>query len=192
MPHVDPTAYVDESFQEHGSDGFYVLAAAIVDLAGEDPARQQMQALRGRRRTKLHWTDMDHRDRTRAAVTVRDLDSVHLVTIGTPVPPRNQERARRISLQRLAYELNSLGITRILLEARQSTLDRHDVAVIQQVRYSLPKGTQLRADHQPGADEPLFWLADIVAGAYSADRRGDHRYRPHLEHKVQLIEVDCT
>lgn len=192
MPFADPTAYVDESFQEHGSDGFYVLAAAVVNETGRDPAREQMQALRGRRRTKLHWTDMDHRDRTQAAVTVGELDGIYLVTVGTPVPPRGQERARRISLQRLAYELRTLGVTQILLEARQNALNRQDVAVIQQVRYSLPRGTQLRADHQPGTGEPLFWLADIVAGAYSADRRGDRRYRPHLEHKVQLIEVDCT
>jgi hypothetical protein len=49
---------VDESFREHDSSGFYVLAAAVFE-ADADEARLAMLALRGRRRVgKLHWNEM--------------------------------------------------------------------------------------------------------------------------------------
>ncbi len=184
-------AYVDESFHEHPTAGFYVLAAAVFDGESDD-ARQAMRGLRGGRRTdKLHWNEMDDRQQKTAAQKVAELPGVHLVTIGTPVPPRKQERARRASLRQLVYELHGLGVTQLMMEARQDTLDRADVQLVTATRFDLPKGTQMRVDHQRGAAEPLFWVADIVAGAIRADREGTAVYRKILEPLVQVFEVPC-
>lgn len=188
---VELVAYVDESFHEHPTAGFYVLAAAVFDVDSED-ARQVMRGLRGGRRTdKLHWNEMDARQQTTAAHTVAKLRGVHLVTIGTPVPRKKQERARRTSLRRLVYELHALGVTQIMMEARQDQLDRNDVQLVADTRFDLPKGTQLRVDHQRGAAEPLFWVADIVAGAIRAEREGAPVYREILGPLVQVFEVTC-
>lgn len=184
-------AYVDESFHEHPTDGFYVLAAAVFDEEA-DQAREAMLTLRGRRRiAKLHWNEMDHRQQRTAAQTVSDLAGIHLITIGTPVPQKKQERARRTALRRLAYELHSIGVTQIMIEARQAKLDRADVELVITTRTDLPKGTHLRVDHQRGAAEPLFWVADIVAGAVRADREGVPVYREILGPVVQVVEVPC-
>jgi hypothetical protein len=93
-----PVAYLDESFHEGGPLGFYVLAAAV--LAAElDQARDAMRALRGGRRTnKLHWNEMDERDRHAAVTVAASLTGTYLVAVGVPVPPRGQELARRIVL----------------------------------------------------------------------------------------------
>lgn len=188
---VGSVAYVDESFHEHPTDGFYVLAAAVFSAEAEE-ARQTMLGLRGRRRVdKLHWNEMDSRQQTGAAQAVAGLPGMYLVTVGTPVPQRRQERARRASLRRLIYELHSRGVTQVLMEARQAKLDRADVELVASTRYDLPKGTVLRVDHQRGATEPLFWVADIVAGAVRADREGEAVYRRILEPLVQVFEVPC-
>lgn len=74
-----PVAYLDESFHEGGPLGFYVLAAAV--LATElDQARDAMRALRGGRRTnKLHWNEMDERDRHDAVTVASSLTGTYLV-----------------------------------------------------------------------------------------------------------------
>lgn len=192
MSDAVPIAFVDESFHEHEAAGFYVLAAAVIDSGALDQARQIMQALRGGRRSKLHWNQMDMLDRERAAHSVRSLNGIHLVTIGSPVPLRGQERARGISLRRLVFELHDLGVTDVFLEARQDTLDRRDVTVVQGARYDLPKGTRFRIEHRRGGEEPLLWIPDIVAGVIRIGRAGESSYQQILRDQLHLIEVDCS
>ena len=171
-----PVAYLDESFHEGGQFGFYVLAA-VVPAAELDQARDAMRTLHGGRRTnKLHWNEMDDRDRHTAATAAASLTGTNLVVIGAPVPPRGQERARRIVLRRLVGELHALGVLEITAEPRGSVLDRRDVELLRSVRLDLPKGTRVHLDHQRGETEPLLWLADIVAGAVPASRQGRTRY----------------
>ena len=64
--------------------------------------------------------------------------------------------------------------------------------MVQGVRYGLPRGTRLRVDHRRGGDEPLLWIADIVAGAIRASREGEHRYHQILKDQIHVIEVDCS
>src|SRR4051794_20228497 len=117
------TAYVDESYREHDTAGFYVLAAAIFE-SGQGEAREAMLDLRdGKRIDKVHWHEMGPKVQLRAAEAVRRLAGIHLVTLGSPVHHRRQERARRASLRRLVFELHALGVTRVLIEARQTVLD---------------------------------------------------------------------
>ena len=59
-------------------------------------------------------------------------------------------------------------------------------------RFDLPKGTLLRVDHQRGAEEPLFWVADIVAGAIRASHQGYPACRAVLADHIDVIEVDCS
>ena len=186
------TAYVDESFREHDTAGFYVLAAAIFDESEIVEARRAMLELRGSRRVdKLHWSEMDRDDRFHATETVRLLGSTHVVTVGSLVHRRGQERARRVSLRRMVFELHALGVERIYMEARQDRLDRSDVHLVRSARFDLPKGTQFRVDHERGALEPLFWVADIVAGAVRAGHQGRGVYRDRLGDSVEIIQVEC-
>jgi hypothetical protein len=190
MPELERTAYVDESFHEHPERGFYVLAAAIFD-PDPDAAREAMLALRGSRRRidKLHWSEMGPAVQRKAASVVAGLGAAYLVTVGTPVRPRRRERARALSLRRLVFELHARGVTRLMMESRQDRLDADDRRTVISARYDLPKGTTLQVEHALGAVEPLFWVADIVAGAVRAAREGDPVHRETLGDSCEVLEL---
>ncbi|MDQ3577698.1 MAG: hypothetical protein M3443_08890 [Actinomycetota bacterium] len=95
------------------------------------------------------------------------------VAVGAPVPTRRQERARAMCLERLVTELHGYGVTDMMVESRTPSLDARDVTTVIGARHNLPKGSSFRIDHEAGKGEPLFWAADIVAGAVRAHRQGD-------------------
>jgi hypothetical protein len=75
----------------------YVLAAVVLDLASCEEVRDTMlslrQRLRGRRMSdKLHWNHLARGQREQAVKQVAALACLHVVTIGSPVPQRRQER----------------------------------------------------------------------------------------------------
>lgn len=74
--------------------------------------------------------------------------------------------------------------------ARDAVLNRRDVVTVQQARFSLPKDARFRLDHLYGAQEPLLWVADSVAGAVRAERLGDARYRRILGDAVIGFPVE--
>lgn len=190
MPNQRPEAYADESFHEENGAGIYVLATVVFDVYGVSAARQAMLDLRGKRRTrKLHWNEMDRHDRSTAVKTIADLAGLHVVTVGSPVPRRRQERARAKCLHRLVRELHSYEVQHLRIESRTQELDKRDVNTVSGARFTLPKGTAFRVEHTEGASEPLFWAADIVAGAVRADRMSDGEYRHLLRECVYEIEI---
>ncbi|MFF3166765.1 hypothetical protein [Streptomyces sp. NPDC003273] len=189
------TAWLDESFREHESAGFYIIAATVLDPATVGTARLTMRGLKGPRDTaKLHWNEMDRTERKDAAQMVAAQEGLHVVSVGSPVPRRKQERARSKCLSALIQELHGFGVARLCLEARQDELNARDIRTIATVRQTvLPKGTMMRAEHIPGATEPLLWISDIVAGAVRAQRLGDSRYTDLLGETLIDFDVptDC-
>src|SRR5699024_11011566 len=152
--------------------------------------RSAMLALRGARRTrKLHWNEMDNRQKRTATKVIADLGGFHVVTIGTPVPARRQERARVACLRRLVHELHSYAVTEMWVEARTTALNKRDISTVRGARFNLPKGTVFRVEHVDGQDEPVFWAADIVAGAVRSHREGTGEYRSLLAGCVYEIDV---
>lgn len=183
-------AFLDESFHEAPSGGFYVLAAAVFDAARYEFVRTAMREIRGKRNTsKLHWSEMDAQQRRNAVKTVADADGFYLTAVGAPVPRKRQERARAKCLQKLALELYGYGVSHLLVESRTAQLDRNDVATVVGVRFQLSRAAAIRVDHVAGAKEPLFWAADIVAGAVRADREGQSNYRLFLDGCVYEFDV---
>ncbi|MGC4959708.1 hypothetical protein ACLQ2P_41480 [Actinomadura citrea] len=188
------SAWSDESFQEKDSAGFYIIAAAIIESAAVESAREAMRRLRGARATpKAHWTEMDRRERERAAQAVAGIGGLHVVAVGSPVPARRQERARRKCLTELVVELHGFQVNHLCMEARQSQLNQRDVETVQHVRrFRLSKETRFRIDHVAGASEPLLWVADVVAGACRAERLGQGAYREALGDTVMDFEVGTS
>jgi hypothetical protein len=116
-----------------------------------------------------------------------------VVTIGSPVPQRRQERARAGCLRHLVVELHGVGVTQLLMEAREQELNQRDVRTVTGARFLLPKESRFRIDHEFGLREPALWVADLVAGAVRAHRLGDRTCRELVEEFVYEIEVvtDC-
>ncbi|MFB7293534.1 hypothetical protein [Actinacidiphila glaucinigra] len=151
-----------------------------------------MSRFKGSRATaKLHWNEMDRIERKDAAQLVAGQQGLHIVSVGSPVPRRKQERARAKCLRALILELHGFGVTRLCLEAREKELNARDIRTVVTTRQTaLPKGTQIRVEHMPGATEPLLWISDIVAGVVRAHRQGDHTYTELLG--PTLLDFDVT
>ncbi len=192
MPSGPPRrAFADESFLEADQGGYYILAAAIIAPESGRPAREAMLALNGARTSaKLHWNDLDRRQREHAAQAVAKLDGFHLVVVGSPVPARRQERARAMCLARLVVECHGLDVRELVLESRSQALNARDLKTVIGARYLLPKGADLTVTHAPGFTEPLLWIADIVAGAVRLHHQGDGRCRDALEGVLLELAVD--
>ncbi|WP_246009682.1 hypothetical protein [Actinokineospora cianjurensis] len=185
-----PQAFADESFLETDEGGFYVLAAALFEAGRLDEARHGLVRLRGPRHAKkLHWHQMDGRQRLRAAAAVHDLGGLNLVVVGAPVPRKRHERARAKCLERLVTELHGQGVSELFVESRTPVLNQRDVQTVVGARFNLPKRAAFRVAHVPGAEEPLFWAADVVAGAVRAHLLGDHACRDLLASRIKEFEV---
>lgn len=183
-------AFADESFREDPAEGFYVLAATVLEYEVQQPARELMRRLLGSRRTsKLHWHEMDWREQKDAVHQIADIEGIHVVTIGAPVPRRRQERARAVCLTALVGALYGFGVQRLIIEARAAELNRRDVATVRGARFALPKGSPFRVDHVPGSAEPLLWVADIVAGVVRASRQGSPVQLELLGDRVHVLDV---
>ncbi|KAA5825350.1 hypothetical protein ABT337_31230 [Saccharopolyspora hirsuta] len=185
-----PIAYGDESFREHRQHGFYVLASVIFEAEVADDAREVLLGLRGKHR-KLHWYEMEPYEQHRIIKHLADLDGLHVVVTGAPVPLQKQERARAKCLTQLVHELHGFGVDLLVLEARSAELNRRDVSTAAAARRSfLPKEAQFRVDHCPGPLEPMLWAADVVAGACRAAYLGHSEFHDMLADRVYDIEID--
>lgn len=127
-----------------------------------------------------------------AAKTVAALEGFHVVAVGSPLPLKRQERTRATCLKTLVLELSSLGVAGLLMEARTPDLNQRDVQTVRGARFGLPRGTPFHVEHAAGADEPLLWAADIVAGAVRTYREGDRACRDALEACVYEVEVPTS
>ena len=176
---------------EAAEGGYYILAAAIVDPNSSHAVRDAMRMLNGARTSvKLHWKDLDRRQREHAAQAVAKLDGFHLVVVGSPVPARRQERARAMCLERLIVECHGLGVRELVLESRSQSLNARDLKTVVGARYRLPKGSELVVVHTPGSTEPLLWVADIVAGAVRLHHQGEGACREALAGVLLELPID--
>lgn len=182
----DPIAYVDEAV----SDGWYVLAAVLVDPLRWAEAAAMLHALRLPRQRRLHWHDESPVRRLQLASAVGRLDLRAIATVGHPVDQRRGDRARRQCLERLLWELQGVGAARVRAESRQPERDRADVAALGAFRRSGVLAPHMTFEHAFPLQDRGLWLADIVAGAVLADLRGDSRPRKPLEDMLRVVRVD--
>ncbi|MDA3630152.1 hypothetical protein OU415_32315 [Saccharopolyspora sp. WRP15-2] len=189
-----PIAYGDESFREHSEHGFYVLTGVVFEPRMLDEAHETLLSLKGRRQ-KLHWHGMDAAEQQRVVKKLADLEGMHIVVIGSPVPLQKQERARAMCLNQLVVELfvvelYSLGIDLLVLEGRSPDLNQRDLRTVAGARQRLlPKAAKFRVDHSPGDAQPLLWAADIVAGVCRAAHLGKTEHREMLANRVYDVEI---
>jgi hypothetical protein len=184
-------AYVDESMRTPRDDtpGLYVLAAAVLHADDVDTTRDEVRWLSEKRHRRFHWRDTLPSARSKAVDLVKDLPAVHMIVIGAPLDGRRQERGRRICLARLLHELESAGVSEVILETRTRSLNAKDLAAVNAWRAQHVLGHALTVEHGYPSEEPLLWLPDIVAGAVHADAAGEPSWRDVLAPLLTEIHI---
>lgn len=183
-------AYVDESESRQDVDaGTYILCATIMDERDITVTREKMSALKPAGRKKLHWHD-DNTDSGRQKLVghVTGLAAEHLVVVRLGSTDARVERRRRMCIERLSYELQLLGVTRVVFESRGPG-DKFDLELLQRLRSKRIINSALRFDHLPGPAEPLLWISDIVCGAVTQDRIGNPTMLDPIRASITFHEV---
>jgi hypothetical protein len=163
-------AYIDESVRE-AAPGLYVLASVAVPADQADDVRAALRSGLRHRRPRFHWRDEEDGDRQAMAKVARELQLPALVAVSTPMDPKRPERARRVCLTRLLWELEQRGLLDVLFESRQNR-DRDDRAHIVRAQKAGHCSRSLTYGFELPLQEPLLWLPDLVAGAVAYARVG--------------------
>lgn len=183
-------AWGDESIRSQGLDApAYLLGASIVDTDDVEATRYALESLRPTH-GKLHWRDLDHRQRQRVSDAIGRFDALHVVVVGTPVDPRREERARARCLERLTWELARHDVTRLTLEARARALMERDLRTIRALRGRFVIPPTLRVEHGDPTDDPMLWLPDQVLGATGAALAGERRYTDPFSDALESVHVE--
>jgi hypothetical protein len=129
---------------------------------------------------RLHWHTEDTERRRQIAEIISSFGLLHTVVVGAPVDRSKPERARRLCMERLYFELHGQGVTHVCVEARDQSLNRRDLRMIDALRGkgTIPKS--FRVEFSRPSDEPMLWIPDAVAGAVGAARVGEDLYPSKL------------
>lgn len=189
-------AYVDESLPKpYGGPASYVLAAVVVEADVSEQLRRtaQLMHVSGPR---FHWRFEATAAKKRAIDLVASQPALHVVVVGTPIASdKKAERARRLCLERLLFELETSGVGQVFFEARTEVLNRRDLQVINAFRARGAIGQQLHVAHaypQGEQAEPLLWIADAVCGAVGADFKGDPKYLATIAQLITWHRLDLA
>lgn len=181
-------AYIDESMRV-ADPGLYVLASVVVPDAAADEVREDLRAGLRRRRPRFHWRDEQQADRMLMAGRIAQLALPALVAVASPVDHRRPERARRVCLTRLLWELRQRQVDYVVFETRQEHRDRQDRAYVLHAQKAGRASPALHYAFAGPLQEPLLWLPDLVAGAVAYARAGDRRYLDVLGDMVTVVDV---
>lgn len=172
-------AFIDES--RRGNQ--YLMAVALVDPANLEPVRKRLRQLLLRGERELHFYKQNDRRRRELSEQVARLPFTALVYTSTC--RRADEPARRACLTQLTNDLLARKAHRMVLDSRESR-DHDDRAVIKHLISAEPGHPQLVYEHFRGQNEPLLWLADIVAWCWGAGPGWRKRVDAIIEGEIDL------
>lgn len=183
-------AFMDESESDRMADpNTYVLASVLLEPSAMETSRQALQQLLEPGQRKLHWRAESARRQARIIDVLASLDVLHVIVVRDGIDGEPSERRRRKCLERMAFELDSRGVVRFVAESREAKQNARDMKVFNVLRSTQTISPGIRLYHEPGPAEPLLWIADAVAGAYTASRIGSPANFKRIEPCVDLVEL---
>jgi hypothetical protein len=185
-------AYADESMRaDPVIGGYYLLVGACINEADRARARLTVLDL-AKSGQRFHWHQSSREAQTKAVATVAALPALPIVVVGIGMDPRKQERARRHCLGRLLPELEGAGIGNVWLESRTQSLNARDRRTINALSAQRLITGSPHVEHGRPSEEPLLWVADIVAGAVNASLGGDEALLAPLVTLIERHELALT
>ncbi|MEU9832044.1 hypothetical protein AB0D67_10950 [Streptosporangium sp. NPDC048047] len=185
------TAYIDESLRRHPDDHcVYAMAAVVMDSAHHDDIRAALESLRTGKSPRLHWREESAARQlviagSIAVMPVRSIVTIHIFSRGLPY-----ERARRLCLERLLYELDQADVRAVTVESRSPKLDHLDLLLVMGIRRARAVSKDLKVAWRRPDEEPLLWSADAVAGATTWWLNGQPEGFKLLADRIRLVCLD--
>lgn len=180
-------AWVDESIRTVG-EPMYLLGASITSPESYDTAAEVLTRF-APRGNKLHWRDLGEAGKKPVIDAIPELCLHHVVVIGAPMIDIRQERARGRCFERLLWELDQAGVTKVVFESRTPHQDRTDRRRVDGLRGRGVITGELRAEWRRGAEEPLLWAPDIVLGALGDARVAGTELDARVAASIQEIVI---
>ncbi|WP_131747537.1 hypothetical protein [Frankia sp. Cppng1_Ct_nod] len=183
-------AYVDETESDSRLDpNTYMLAAAVGDTDNLGQTRNIMRELLQPGQRKLHWRDESDRRRHAIIEEVAGAPVEHLVVVYDGRQGEQSERRRKQCLKRLCYELDQMGVIRMVLESRGPADDQRDWKMIDVLRAIKAVSSVLRMDHLPRPGGAAAVAADAVCGAMTRARTGEPAFVKTIESRLTIISI---
>lgn len=165
-------AFIDEScaFRPQGWK-VYMVCAALVEPERIGDMRMRLEPLLLPGQKKLHWTDENIRRKLVISREVGAIGNMNAIVSHYGGASGQEERFRRKRLEQIYFELEAMGVCRVVLESRTTKQDAEDQAHIVALQQ---KGVvpNIRIEHKPSGDEPLLWIPDAVLGALNLRHKG--------------------
>ncbi|MEU4832269.1 hypothetical protein [Streptosporangium sp. NPDC023615] len=185
------TACIDKSLRRRPDDySVYAMAATMVDSADHDDIRLTLESLRLGKSPRLHWREESVARQLVIAGSIARMPVESIVTVHIFDRELPYERARRLCLERLLYELDQAGVTAATVESRSPKLDHLDLLLVTGIRKARTLSVNLKATWLRPTEEPLLWAADAVAGATTWWLDGQTPCFGLLAERVRLVYLD--
>lgn len=152
-----PHVFVDES-KSHG----LLVAAAVLSPQDLARSRAQLRALVHPGSHRIHMTKESGRHRQKIAAAVAAMPVLVDVYDASSYHPRQELEARKHCLEALVANLAGTGCARLVVEQDDSLVE-HDRRTLYTAVHRHRLETDMRYDHLRAKDEPLLWIADVVA-----------------------------
>lgn len=164
-------AVVDESARIAGAGVYYLICAAVIIEPGE--AREALQHVVGERPRPFHYSQEGARIIDAMVDLMVDLD-VSASCRWRSVGRRQQVATRPDLLKGHLPELASIGVTHLIIEAGEATVNQSDSGVL--LDFFRDRDEPAFAYDWRSKREPLLWIADAVCGIVG-DHLTDKRHR---------------
>lgn len=129
-------------------------------------------------------------EKRRSIPVIEALSLPHIAIAATPLNGTvTSERARRKCLELLLPTLEKeYGISRLVLESRETSQDDRDLVFVRGLR-SRRFISRLRVDFAPGFSDARLWIADQALGAIGDAQRGRQDFSSFLK-TLDMRELD--
>ncbi len=162
---TESTAWGDESIRMSLSPPSHLLAASW-----PEPSRKldlaELERIKPKGASKLHWMDMDARLKRQSIQALSRLPMLHTLIVANDLPSKKQERGRRKCLEVLLPALEARGMSLLILESRGKLNDSRDIELLLSLRRS-GAVSEIKIDHRKGSDDETLWIPDQILGAFA-------------------------
>ena len=190
---MNTTAWGDESIRRTSTGHLVYLIGISICPIEEKHIREAFTAVLPRNAAKLHWKDMNGKQRRQSLEIISEFAFRHYVAqtkLATHV--NNMERARRKCLECLLPLLEQReAVERLVLETRDISQNRRDIAFIQAMR-SRKFIRKLYVDIIPGPQDARLWIPDQILGAYGDSLNLTAEYDVFIATQVHAFVIDVA